>query len=148
MSWGYSDTQQFQHNSDNVFKGPTDPVTDSLGDCAPPSLHLINQTLMVQHKQIQGDNKKARVASKQLQLAVSKMAKTFSEIVECIATTETHTSVLEAELGTVVQQSTMHESQLTDIQWKLEDFENWQRHNNLYILGFKKERKAKTRGLL
>ncbi|KAJ1153152.1 hypothetical protein NDU88_005914 [Pleurodeles waltl] len=115
--------------------GPRDPVTDSVGDGAPPSLHLIYQTMMAQHKQIQGDNKKARLATKQLQVAVSKVAKSCSEIGERIATTETRTSVLEAELGTVVQQSTMHESQLTDIQWKLEDFENQQRHNNLCILG-------------
>ncbi|KAJ1109437.1 hypothetical protein NDU88_006798 [Pleurodeles waltl] len=135
ISWDYTDTQQFQHNSDNVFKGPRDPVTDSVGDCAPPSLYLIYQTMMVQHKQIQGDNKKARLASKQLQVAVSKIAKTCSEVGERIATIETCTSVLEAELGTVAQQSTKHESQLIDIQWKLEDFENRQRRNNLSILG-------------
>ncbi|KAJ1192665.1 hypothetical protein NDU88_001971 [Pleurodeles waltl] len=110
MSWDYTDTQQFQHKSDNVFKGPRDPVTDSVGDGAPPSLHLICQTMMVQHKQIQGDNKKARMASKQLQVAVSKITKTCLEIGERIAMIETRTSVLEAELGTVAQQSTMHES--------------------------------------
>ncbi|KAJ1089508.1 hypothetical protein NDU88_002659 [Pleurodeles waltl] len=130
MSWDYTDTQPFQHNSDNVFKRSRDPVTDSVGDGAPPSLQLIYQTMMAQHKQIQGDNKKAREDSKQLQVAVSKIPKSCLEI----ATLETRTSVLEAELGTVVQQSTMHESQLTDIQWKLEDFENWQRRNNLRIL--------------
>ncbi|KAJ1105503.1 hypothetical protein NDU88_002909 [Pleurodeles waltl] len=123
-----------------------DPVTDSVGDGAPPSLHLINQTMMVQHKQIQGDNKKAKVASKHLQVAVSKIAKTCSEIGERITTIETRTSVLEAEFGMVVQQSTMHELQLNDIQWRLEDFENRQRCSNLR--GFKKDRKAKTRGLL
>ncbi|KAJ1108374.1 hypothetical protein NDU88_005750 [Pleurodeles waltl] len=29
----------------------------------------------------------------------------------------------------------MHDTQLVDIQWKIEDFENRQRHNNLRILG-------------
>ncbi|KAJ1141980.1 hypothetical protein NDU88_008308 [Pleurodeles waltl] len=148
MSWDYTDAQQFQHNSDNVFKGQRDPVTDSVGDGAPPSLHLIYQTMMAQHKQIQGDDKKARVASKQLQVTVSKITKSCSEIGERIATIETRTSVLEAELGTVVQQSTMPESQLTDIQWKLEDFENQQRCNNLRILGIKEGAEAKTLKLL
>ncbi|KAJ1208622.1 hypothetical protein NDU88_004005 [Pleurodeles waltl] len=126
MPWDYTDTQQLQHNSDNVFKGPGDFATVSAGDGDPPSLHLIYQTVMVQQKQSQGNNKKARVASKQLQVAVSKIAKTCSEIGERIATIKTCTSVLEAELGMVAQQSTMHESQLTDIQWKIEDFENRQ----------------------
>ncbi|KAJ1124243.1 hypothetical protein NDU88_002704 [Pleurodeles waltl] len=57
------------------------------------------------------------------------------QIVEHIATIETRNSVLEAELGTVAQQSTRHESQLTDMQWKMEDFENQQLRNNLHILG-------------
>ncbi|KAJ1140897.1 hypothetical protein NDU88_007234 [Pleurodeles waltl] len=109
MSWDYTDAQQLQHISDNVFKGPGDFVTVSAGDGDPPSLHLIYQTIMAQHKQSQGDNKKARVASKQLQVAVSKIAKSCSEIGERIATIETCTSVLEAELGTAAQQSTMHE---------------------------------------
>ncbi|KAJ1082389.1 hypothetical protein NDU88_002557 [Pleurodeles waltl] len=82
MSWDYTGAQQLQHNSDNVFKGPGDFVTGCTGDGAPPSLHLIYQTMMAHHKLTQGDNKKARVASKQLQVAVSKIAKTCSEIGE------------------------------------------------------------------
>ncbi|KAJ1138555.1 hypothetical protein NDU88_004936 [Pleurodeles waltl] len=104
--------------------------------------------MMAQHKQIQGDNKKARVATKQLQVAISKIAKPCSEIGERIATIETRASVLETELGSVTQQSAMHETQFTDIQWKMEDFENRQRCNNLVSWGYKKERKAKTQGLL
>ncbi|KAJ1118917.1 hypothetical protein NDU88_007104 [Pleurodeles waltl] len=138
MFWDYTGTQQLQHNPDNVFEGPADPVPGSVGDGAPHSLHLIYQTMITQHKQIQGDNKKARVATKQLQVAVSKIAKTCSEIGERIATIETRASVLEVELGTVAQQSAMHETQLTDIQWKIEDLENWQRHNSLCILGIQR----------
>ncbi|KAJ1122378.1 hypothetical protein NDU88_000867 [Pleurodeles waltl] len=86
MSWDYTGIQQFQLNPEHVFKGPLDSVTNSSGDGLCPSLHLINQTMMEQHKQIQSDNKKARVATKQLQIAVSKIAKTCSEIGERIAT--------------------------------------------------------------
>ncbi|KAJ1134325.1 hypothetical protein NDU88_000777 [Pleurodeles waltl] len=64
-------TQQFQHDhdtdQDTVFKGLEDFI-DSAGDGA-RSLHLIYQTMMAQHKQTQGDNRKARVATKQLQVA-------------------------------------------------------------------------------
>ncbi|KAJ1092892.1 hypothetical protein NDU88_006002 [Pleurodeles waltl] len=109
MSWD----SQLQHNPDNVFEGPGDSVTDSVGDGAPPSLHLVYQPMMAQHKQTQGDNKEARASTKQLQVAVSKIAKTCSEIGERIATIETQASVLEAELGTVAQQSTMHETQIS-----------------------------------
>ncbi|KAJ1163269.1 hypothetical protein NDU88_003730 [Pleurodeles waltl] len=91
--------------------------------------------MMAQHKQIPGDNKKARVATKQLQAAVSKIAKTCSQIGEGIAMIEIRANVLEAELGTVAQQSAMHDTQLIDIQWKIEDFENRQRCNNLHIFG-------------
>ncbi|KAJ1190705.1 hypothetical protein NDU88_000027 [Pleurodeles waltl] len=85
--------------------------------------------------QIQGDNKKARVATKHLQVALSKVAKTCSEIGERIAMIESCASVLEGEVGTMAQQSALHETQLTDIQWKIKDIENQQRRNNLRILG-------------
>ncbi|KAJ1084381.1 hypothetical protein NDU88_004530 [Pleurodeles waltl] len=110
MSWDYTGTQQLQHNSDNVLKGFGDFATGSARDGVSPSLHLIYQTMKTQHKQTQADNKKARVASKQLQIAVSKIAKTCTEIRERIATIVMPTSVLEAELGTMAQQSAMHES--------------------------------------
>ncbi|KAJ1095762.1 hypothetical protein NDU88_000918 [Pleurodeles waltl] len=118
MSCDYTATQQLQDNSDNLVKGPADPAPGIAGNCEPPSLHLIFQTMMLQHKQIQSDNKKARVASKQLQVSVSKIAKTCSEIGERIATVETRTSILETDVVAVAQQSAMHESQLIDIQWK------------------------------
>ncbi|KAJ1101687.1 hypothetical protein NDU88_006752 [Pleurodeles waltl] len=72
MSWDYTDTQQLQHNPDNVYEGLGGSVIDTVGKGAPPSLHLIYQTIMAQHKQTQGDNKKARVATKQLQVAVNR----------------------------------------------------------------------------
>ncbi|KAJ1117947.1 hypothetical protein NDU88_006142 [Pleurodeles waltl] len=110
-----------------------DLVTGFAENCEPPSLNLFYQTMMLQHKQIQSDNKKAKVASKQLQISVRKIAKTCSEIGEHIATMETGTSMLETDMGAVAQESVMHESQLIDIQWKMEDFENHQRRNYLRI---------------
>ncbi|KAJ1179777.1 hypothetical protein NDU88_005011 [Pleurodeles waltl] len=99
--------------------------------------------MMTQHKQIQGDNKKARVAAKHLQVAVRKVAKTCSEIGERIAMIESRASVLEGEVGTMAQQSALNKTQLTDIQWKIEDFENRQRRNNLRILGIQEGMEGK-----
>ncbi|KAJ1100628.1 hypothetical protein NDU88_005709 [Pleurodeles waltl] len=136
MLWDYTGTQQLQHSLDDISVGPVDSGIDVVSAGAPlPFLHLIYQTIMAQYKQIQGDSKKARAANKQLQVAVSKIAKTCSEIGEWIAMIESQANVLETELGTVAHQAAMHDTQLPDIQWKIEDFENRQRRNNLRILG-------------
>ncbi|KAJ1205797.1 hypothetical protein NDU88_001223 [Pleurodeles waltl] len=82
----------------------------------PSSLALIYETIMAQHKQTQGDSKKVRVATKQLQVAVSKIAKSCSEIGERNATMEARADVFETELGAVAQQAGMHDTQLVDIQ--------------------------------
>ncbi|KAJ1106168.1 hypothetical protein NDU88_003571 [Pleurodeles waltl] len=99
------------------------------------SLDAHNTTIMAQHKQTQRDSKKARVAMKQLQVAVSKVAKPCSEIGERITAIECRADVLESDLGAVTKQAAMHETQLYDIQWKVEDFENRQRRNNLRLVG-------------
>ncbi|KAJ1088388.1 hypothetical protein NDU88_001545 [Pleurodeles waltl] len=93
------------------------------------------ETITSQHKQTQRDSKKARVATKQLQVAISKVAKTCSEIGERIVAVECRADVLESDLGAVAKQAAMHETQLSDIQWKVEDFENRQRRNNLRLIG-------------
>ncbi|KAJ1101240.1 hypothetical protein NDU88_006312, partial [Pleurodeles waltl] len=95
------------------------------------------ETITSQHKQTQRDSKKARVATKQIQVAISKVAKTCSEIGERIVAIECRADALESDLGAVTKQAAMHESQLSDIQWKVEDFENRQRRNNLCLIGIK-----------
>ncbi|KAJ1205279.1 hypothetical protein NDU88_000714 [Pleurodeles waltl] len=135
MSWDYTGTQQLLHSLDDLSVAPAHSETDALNaeTVSPsPSLH---QTIMAQHKQTQRDSKKARVATKQLQVAVSKIAKTCSEIGERIAAIECRADVLESDLGAVTKQAAMHETQLSDIQWKVEDFENRQRRNNLRLIG-------------
>ncbi|KAJ1106319.1 hypothetical protein NDU88_003720 [Pleurodeles waltl] len=126
MSWDYTATQQFHDNPDDPLKGPMDFVPGLAESLDPPSLNLIYRTMMSQHKQTKSDSRKARVASKQLQVSGRRIAKTCLEIGECIAVLETRTSVLETDMGAVVQQSAIHESQIMDILWKMEDFENRQ----------------------
>ncbi|KAJ1217473.1 hypothetical protein NDU88_005067 [Pleurodeles waltl] len=136
MSWDYSGTQQIPHMMEELLDTSGGHEKDDTKlEITLPSLALIYETIMVQHKQTQGDSKKVRVATKQLQVAVSKIAKSCSEIGERIAAIETRAEVLETDLGAVTQQAAMHDTQLIDIQWTIEDFENRQPHNNLRILG-------------
>ncbi|KAJ1207405.1 hypothetical protein NDU88_002796 [Pleurodeles waltl] len=138
MSWDYTGTQQLLHSMDDLSVAPARLEVNALNaETVSPSpyLHLIYQTITAQHKQTQRDSKKARVATKQLQVAVSKVAKTCSEIGERIAAIECRADVLESDLGAVTKQAAMHETQLSDIQWKVEDFENRQRRNNLRLIG-------------
>ncbi|KAJ1096482.1 hypothetical protein NDU88_001622 [Pleurodeles waltl] len=138
MSWDYTETQQLLHSMGDLSVAPAQTEVNVLNvETVPPSpsLHLIYQTITTQHKQTQRDSKKARVATKQLRVAVSKVAKTCSEIGERIAAIECRADALESDLGVVSKQAAMHESQLSDIQWKIEDFENRQRRNNLRLIG-------------
>ncbi|KAJ1138131.1 hypothetical protein NDU88_004522 [Pleurodeles waltl] len=130
MSWDYTETQQLLHSIGDLSVAPAQTEVNVLNaETAPPSpsLHLIYQTITSQHKQMQRDSKKARVATKQLQVAISKVAKTCSEIGDRIAAVECRVDVLESDLGAVTKQAAMHETQLSDIQWKVEDFKNRQR---------------------
>ncbi|KAJ1155071.1 hypothetical protein NDU88_007807 [Pleurodeles waltl] len=138
MSWDYTETQQLLHSMGDLSVAPAQTEVNVLNvETAPPSpsLHLIYQTITSQHKQTQRDRKKARVATKQLQVAISKVAKTCSEIGERIVAIECRADALESDLGAVTKQAAMHESQISDIQWKVEDFENRQRRNNLRLIG-------------
>ncbi|KAJ1203942.1 hypothetical protein NDU88_007723 [Pleurodeles waltl] len=83
MSWDYTETQQLLHSMGDLSVAPAQTEVNVLNaETAPPSpsLHLIYQTITSQHKQTQRDSKKARVATKQLQVTISKVAKTCSEI--------------------------------------------------------------------
>ncbi|KAJ1153335.1 hypothetical protein NDU88_006096 [Pleurodeles waltl] len=105
------------------------------------------ETITSQHKQTQRDSKKARMATKQLQVAVSKVAKTCSEIGEWIAAIECRADALESDLGAVTKQAAMHETQLSDIQWKVEDFENRQHRNNLRLIGIQEDQQLGKWGM-
>ncbi|KAJ1108375.1 hypothetical protein NDU88_005751 [Pleurodeles waltl] len=94
MSWDYSGTQQILM-MDELLESPGGHEKDATKlQVTSPSLALIYETIMVQPKQTQGDSKKVRVATKQLQVAVSKIAKSCSEIGERIATIEARSDAL------------------------------------------------------
>ncbi|KAJ1081810.1 hypothetical protein NDU88_001985 [Pleurodeles waltl] len=134
MQGDYTATQQMYLNSgtgdnpsSNLMSGPPDHVE-------PPSLELIYRTMVHNHKQVQMDNSKGKLANKQLQTSIKRVVESCQDISAQITTMETRTDRLETEVQTVVKQAAMQELQFSDIQWKLEEAENRQRRNNLRIL--------------
>ncbi|KAJ1215747.1 hypothetical protein NDU88_003355 [Pleurodeles waltl] len=83
------------------------------------------------------ESRRARVATKRLQGTVCKVAKSCTEIEAKLGTLDERIVAVEDDVDTLKQQNAMQEGQLTDIMWKLEDFENRQRRNNLRFFGHK-----------
>ncbi|KAJ1194304.1 hypothetical protein NDU88_003593 [Pleurodeles waltl] len=88
-------------------------------------------------------SRRARVATKQLQVMVRKVAKTCGEIEEKLNAIENRGSIVEAEVELLKEQVGTQGGQLTDIMWKLEDYENWQRRNNVRFLGIEEGAEGK-----
>ncbi|KAJ1203195.1 hypothetical protein NDU88_006988 [Pleurodeles waltl] len=81
------------------------------------------------------ESRRASVATKRLQGAVRKVAKSCTEIEAKLGTMDERIVAVEEDVDMLKQQNAAQEGQLTDIMWKLEDFENRQRRNNLSFLG-------------
>ncbi|KAJ1134462.1 hypothetical protein NDU88_000914 [Pleurodeles waltl] len=81
------------------------------------------------------ESRRARVATKQLQGSVRKVAKSCTEIETKLCTMEERIVAVEEEVDTLKQQNAIQENQITDVMRKLEDLENRQRRYNLRFLG-------------
>ncbi|KAJ1205622.1 hypothetical protein NDU88_001050 [Pleurodeles waltl] len=81
------------------------------------------------------ENRRARVATKRLQGTVRKVAKSCTEIETKLCSMDERIAAVEVDIETLKEQSVTQDGQLTDIMWKLEDYENRQRRNNLRFLG-------------
>ncbi|KAJ1160224.1 hypothetical protein NDU88_000726 [Pleurodeles waltl] len=98
-------------------------------------MQLIYGTIRELHTETRAESRRAQMATKQLQGTVRKVTKSCMEIEEKLNTMENRTSIVEAEVEVLKEQAETHAGQLTDIMWKLEDYENRQRRNNLRFLG-------------
>ncbi|KAJ1099616.1 hypothetical protein NDU88_004715 [Pleurodeles waltl] len=135
LQWDYTATQQTYSKiyiADDLSISPMAGLPEQAG---PSSLELIYCTMVYNHEQAQKDSRKAKIANKQVQSLIKRLVKSCHDISTCITTMETRTNVLETEVKAAVKQSAVQELQISDIQWKLEDAENHQRHNNVQILG-------------
>ncbi|KAJ1200312.1 hypothetical protein NDU88_004136 [Pleurodeles waltl] len=94
-------------------------------------LQLIYGTIRELQTELRTESLRARMTTKELQVTVRKVAKSCGEIEEKLNTMENRTSVVEAEVEVLKEQVETQGGQLTDIMWKLEDYENRQKRNNL-----------------
>ncbi|KAJ1088350.1 hypothetical protein NDU88_001507 [Pleurodeles waltl] len=69
------------------------------------------------------ESRRARVATKRLQGTVRKVAKSCTEIEAKLGTMDERIVAVEEDVNMLKQQNAMQEGQLTDIMWKLEEFE-------------------------
>ncbi|KAJ1193984.1 hypothetical protein NDU88_003279 [Pleurodeles waltl] len=81
------------------------------------------------------ENRRARIATKRLQGSVRKVVKSCTEIEAKLGSMKERIVAVEEEVDTLKEQSAIRNEQLTDVMWKMEDFENRQRRNNLRFLG-------------
>ncbi|KAJ1195770.1 hypothetical protein NDU88_005038 [Pleurodeles waltl] len=81
------------------------------------------------------ESRRARIATKRLQGTVRKVAKSYTEIETKLCSMEERIVAVEEDVDTLKEQSATRDEQLTDVMWKLKDFENRQRRNNLRFLG-------------
>ncbi|KAJ1113970.1 hypothetical protein NDU88_002210 [Pleurodeles waltl] len=81
------------------------------------------------------ESRRARIATKRLQGTVRKVAKSCTEIETKLCSMEERIVAVEEDVDTLKEQNATRDEQLTDVMWKLEDFENRQRRNNLRFVG-------------
>ncbi|KAJ1170610.1 hypothetical protein NDU88_002483 [Pleurodeles waltl] len=98
-------------------------------------LQIIYDMIKEVQTETRAESRWARIATKNLQGAVQTITKSCTEIEEKLSTMEDRTTAVEADVEALKEQSEIHGSQLTDIMWKLVDYENRQRRNNLRFLG-------------
>ncbi|KAJ1113107.1 hypothetical protein NDU88_001362 [Pleurodeles waltl] len=90
-------------------------MSEPLEHVEPPSLELTYRTMVPNHEQVQKDNRKAKVANKQLLSSIKRVVKSCQDIGARIMTMETRTDKLETEVQTVVKQAAVQELQFSDI---------------------------------
>ncbi|KAJ1202901.1 hypothetical protein NDU88_006696 [Pleurodeles waltl] len=115
-----------------------DPIGNA-GSTDKTVLQLIYGTIKELHTESQMESRRTRMATKQLQASVWKVAKTCRGIEEKLSTIESRISTIEAETEGLKEQAEKHGGQLTDIMWTLEDYENRQRRNKLRFLGIEEK---------
>ncbi|KAJ1197647.1 hypothetical protein NDU88_001503 [Pleurodeles waltl] len=147
LKWDYSGIRLSRPEKDP--KGPKDTVLtvnltegencpseqiNNMANTDTKMLHLIYRTVREMQTETRAESRRARMATKQLQVTVHKIAKSCAEIEEKLNTVESRTSVVEGEAVALNEHVETQGGQLTDVMWKLKDFENQQIRNNLRFL--------------
>ncbi|KAJ1108441.1 hypothetical protein NDU88_005817 [Pleurodeles waltl] len=94
-------------------------------------LQSIYSSIKELQKETRIESRRARIATKRLQGTVHKVAKSCTEIEAKLCSMEERIVAVEEDVDNLKEQSATRDDQLTDVMWKLEDFKNRQRRNNL-----------------
>ncbi|KAJ1177249.1 hypothetical protein NDU88_002510 [Pleurodeles waltl] len=144
LKWDYSgigltDTpalsgqQLVNNNMEGSTGGPTSSVCSAGTDSG--MLQSIYNSIKELQTETRIGNRRAKVATKCMQGTVRKVAKSCIEIEAKLCSMDERIAAVEEDVDALKQQSASRDGQLTDVMWKLEDFENRQRRNNLRFLG-------------
>ncbi|KAJ1082415.1 hypothetical protein NDU88_002583 [Pleurodeles waltl] len=143
LKWDYSGTRLM--GLEKVSKLDPPPNIDGDVECPASSnsatgidakmLQMIYDTIRELQTETRAESRRARIATKYLQGEVCKVVRSCIEIEEKLRAMENRTAVVEADIEALKEQTETHAGQLTDIMWKLEDFEKRQRRNNLHFWG-------------
>ncbi|KAJ1090694.1 hypothetical protein NDU88_003823 [Pleurodeles waltl] len=144
LKWDYSGIRlteitiaNGQQMANNNMEGSTGGPTSSACTVGTDSGML--QSIYNSIKQLQTEsrikNRRTRVATKRLQGTVCKVAKSCTDIETKLSSMEERIAAFEVDVDALREQCVMQDGQLTDIMWKLEDYENRLRRNNLCFLG-------------
>ncbi|KAJ1213833.1 hypothetical protein NDU88_001464 [Pleurodeles waltl] len=144
LKWDYSgiglaDTptlsQQGSTNGKMEIETGACPNTSSTMGTEAGLLQSIYSSIKELQTETRIESRHARIATKRLQGSVRKVVKSCTEIKAKLGSMEERIVAVEEEVDTLKGQSTVRNEQLTDVMWKMEDFENRQRRNNLRFLG-------------
>ncbi|KAJ1188400.1 hypothetical protein NDU88_005161 [Pleurodeles waltl] len=88
---------------------------------------MVYNTIRELQTETRAESRRARITTKHLQGAIRKVVKSCTEIEEKLSVMENRTAAVEADIEALKEQTETRKGQLTDIMWKLEDYENRQR---------------------
>ncbi|KAJ1083159.1 hypothetical protein NDU88_003319 [Pleurodeles waltl] len=144
LKWDYSGirltdtpTTNGQQSVNNNMEGSTGgPISSAcMGGADSGMLQLIYNSIKELQTETRMEIHRASVATKRLQGTVRKVAKSCTEIDAKLGSMDERIAAVEDDVDALKQQCVTQDGQLTDIMWKLEDYENRQRRNNLRFLG-------------
>ncbi|KAJ1164678.1 hypothetical protein NDU88_005112 [Pleurodeles waltl] len=142
LKWDYSgiglaDTPTMRKQGSANGKMETD-VGSSVGNSTGTEAGIL-QSIYSSIKELQTEtrieSRRARIATKRLQGTVRKVAKWCKEIEAKLCSMEERIVAVKEDVDTLKEQSATRDEQLKEVMWKMEDFENRQRRNNLRFLG-------------
>ncbi|KAJ1136781.1 hypothetical protein NDU88_003195 [Pleurodeles waltl] len=144
LKWDYSgiglaDTPTISNQGSTNDKMETDtgarPDNSSTMGTEAGMLQSIYSSIKELQTETRIESRRARIATKRLQSSVRKVVKPCTEIEAKLGLMEERIVAVEEEVDTLKEQSAARNEQLTDVMWKMEDFKNRQRRNNLRFLG-------------